>query len=114
MKKYENILDLSFESIYKNGSAGSQESIFEIDFVCTNGDYFPNAVNIGRVSESNYSGEETVVYKGEKILDSINRLNIKDIEYIIVKNKGYRSWVHQPESQWNKCVIYKNGKDFNL
>ena len=114
MKKYSNILNESFENIFKNGSAGSQESVFSIDFISKDGKMISDAVNIGRCSESNYSGESTVFYAGEKVKDAIQRLNVTDLEYIIVKNKGYRSWAHQPEITWNKCVVYQNGVDFNL
>ena len=113
MKKYENIINESFNNIFKNGSAGFEQNMFQIDFILKNYDIIPDAVEIGRVSESNYSGEYPVIYEGEKISESIKRHNCKnDIKYILVHNWGYKQWAHQPEKHWKYCVVYIAGEDF--
>ena len=115
MKKYKEILNETFESKFWNGSGGSEENIFKIHFVLKNGDLINEAVEIGRYSGSNYSGEGTIYEKGEKIIDAIYRNNCKDeIEYIVIVNYGYRSWCHQPERSWNRMQIYKINEDFNF
>ena len=115
MKKSKNIINDKYYNVFKNGSGGSEENIFRIDFVLKDNSIISDAVKIGRVSESNYSGENTVIYEGERIIDSINRNNCKDeIEYILIVNYGYRSWCHQPERSWNRMQIYKINEDFNF
>ena len=113
MKKYPNILNESFENKFWNGSGGSEESIYKIHFITKDNKLILEAVEIGRYSGSNYSGEGTIFEKGEVISNAIKKHNIENnVEYILVENYGYRSWVHQPESQWSKMVVYKKGEDF--
>ena len=115
MRKYENILNESFESKFWNGFGGSEESVYKIHFITKDNKLIKEAVEIGRYSGSNYAGEGTIYEKGEVIADAIKRNNLENnVEYILVENYGYRSWAHQPEITWNKCVVYQNGVDFNL
>ena len=104
----ENVLKKDFQNRYWDGSLGSDENKFQIDFVLTDDNVIKNAVQIGQYSGSNYANSSTVDYRGETIAEAIDRLDIGDkIKYIVIYNKGYSNWAGSDCESWNNLIIYR-------
>ena len=111
----EDILIQSFEDRYWDGSLGSDEDIFKIDFIFEDGEIIKNAVKMGEYSGSNYAHSSTVDVKGETIAEAIDRLNIANkLQYIAVYNKGYSNWEGSPVERWDNLTIYSLPPEVNI
>jgi len=106
----KDFLKMSFQDKSWDGSAGSDESIYEI-FFYNGGRIYKDVVKIGEFSGSNYAYTQKVDLPGESLAEAIYRFaknnSICEDFCIIIKNKGYYNWSGSPYRKWYTITVYQ-------
>ncbi len=100
----ENILRMSFQDSYHDGSMGSDETKYKIWFVLKDNQIIENPVKIGDQFHSNYAHSESWDKPGECLAEAIAGYE-EMLKYVVVHCSGYSNWNEQEE--WNDTTIYK-------
>lgn len=107
----ENVLEKSFQYYSWDGSMGSSETNYKIDFVLEDGSILSD-IRIGDRTGSNYAHTSQTDNPGETIAEYIDRKGIADkLKFVVVYESGHSHWGQSTDGDDDNCTIYKLPKD---
>lgn len=107
----ENLLRVTPQYYYHNGSMGASEMDEKIHFILSDGSIILDAVEQSGRSASNYAHSQTKEWEGETVLEAIDRHGVaENLAFIVQDVFDLDDWEGQEYHHSWEIIIYKAPK----
>jgi hypothetical protein len=108
----ENLLKVVPEYYYRDGSLGVTERSENVHFVFTDGSILHDAVKQSGHTSSNYAHTQTREWRGETVLEAIDRHGVAEsLAFIVVERNYLNDWEGGHYEKEHEFTIYKTSKN---
>ena len=107
----ENLLRVTPQYYYHDGSLGVTEDDEKVHFIFADGSILYDAVNQSGHTSSNYAHTQTREWRGETVLEAIDRHGVADqLQYIVQEVFDLDDWSGGEYKKEHNFTIYKTPK----
>ena len=108
----ENLLRVTPQYYYHDGSLGVTEMDERVHFVLADGSILYDAVNQSGHTSSNYAHTRNQTWEGETVLEAIDRHGVAEsLAFIVVEKHYLDDWSRQEYTKEHTFTVYKASKN---